>query len=88
MEDNIICSGALFYSTSTNVSCSCRGLTVDQRNVGTGWRQDEVHRIGLRRSKREIKEEVGAIPKFKKVIPLEMFTSNDEKFSSTLILLR
>ena len=30
--------------------------------------------------KREIKEEVGAIPKFKKVIPLEMFTSNDEKF--------
>jgi 8-oxo-dGTP pyrophosphatase MutT (NUDIX family) len=30
--------------------------------------------------KREIKEEVGDTPKFKKVIPLEMFTSNDQKF--------
>ena len=30
--------------------------------------------------KREIEEEVGDTPKFKKVIPLEMFTSNDQKF--------
>ena len=30
--------------------------------------------------KREVKEEVGDMPKFKKIIPLEMFTSNDEKF--------
>ena len=30
--------------------------------------------------KREILEEVGDTPKFKKVIPLEMFTSNDQKF--------
>ena len=29
---------------------------------------------------REIEEEVGDTPKFKKVIPLEMFTSNDQKF--------
>ena len=30
--------------------------------------------------KREIQEEVGDTPKFKKVIPLELFTSNDQKF--------
>ena len=30
--------------------------------------------------KREIQEEVGDTPKFKKIIPLEMFTSNDQKF--------
>ena len=30
--------------------------------------------------KREITEEVGAVPAFKKVIPLELFTSNDQKF--------
>ena len=30
--------------------------------------------------KREIEEETGSLPKFKKVIPLEMFTSNDQKF--------
>ena len=30
--------------------------------------------------KREIYEEVGDTPKFKKVIPLELFTSNDQKF--------
>ena len=28
----------------------------------------------------EIQEEVGLTPKFKKVIPLELFTSNDQKF--------
>jgi len=30
--------------------------------------------------KREIQEEVGTTPTFKKVIPLELFTSNDQKF--------
>ena len=30
--------------------------------------------------KREIFEEVGDTPTFKKVIPLELFTSNDQKF--------
>ena len=30
--------------------------------------------------KREINEEVGVTPVFKKVIPLELFTSNDQKF--------
>ena len=30
--------------------------------------------------KREIEEEVGSTPVFKKVIPLELFTSNDQKF--------
>lgn len=30
--------------------------------------------------KREIQEEIGTTPSFKKVIPLELFTSNDQKF--------
>jgi len=81
MEDNIICSGALFYSTSTKRFLFLQ--RTDSKTKGT-WglvggmmKYTESAFEGL---KREIKEEVGVTPKFKKVIPLEMFTSNDEKF--------
>ena len=81
MQDNIVCSGALFYSVNTK-----RFLFL-QRNdsktkgqwglVGGRAKSYEMVFEGL---KREIEEEVGPLPQFKKVIPLELFTSNDQKF--------
>ena len=81
MEDNIICSRALFYSTSTKRFMFLQRTSEKTKGtwglVGGTMKYTESAFDGL---KREIKEEVGTTPKFKKVIPLEMFTSNDEKF--------
>ena len=81
MKDNIICSGALFYATNTKRFLFLQ--RTDEKTQGT-WglvgglaRSTESAFEGL---KREINEEVGVTPVFKKVIPLELFTSNDQKF--------
>ena len=81
MEQNIISSGALFYSTSTKRFLLLQRTDTKTRGmwglVGGRMRYTESAFEGL---KREIKEEVGDTPKFKKVIPIELFTSNDQKF--------
>ena len=81
MEQNIICSGALFYSTSTKRFLLLQRTDTKTRGmwglVGGRMRYTESAFEGL---KREIKEEVGDTPKFKKVIPIELFISNDQKF--------
>ena len=81
MEQNIICSGALFYSTSTKRFLLLQRTDTKTRGmwglVGGRMRYTESAFEGL---KREIVEEVGQTPTFKKVIPLELFTSNDQKF--------
>ena len=81
MDKNIICSGALFYSTSTKRFLLLQRTDFKTRGmwglVGGRARYTESAFEGL---KREITEEVGISPKFKKVITLEMFTSNDQKF--------
>ena len=81
MQQNIICSGALFYSTSTKRFLLLQRTDFKTRGmwglVGGRARYTESAFEGL---KREILEEVGETSKFKKIIPLEMFTSNDEKF--------
>ena len=81
MEQNIICSGALFYSTSTKRFLLLQRTDTKTRGmwglVGGQARYTESAFDGL---KREIEEEVGTTPVFKKVIPLELFTSNDQKF--------
>jgi len=81
MEKNIICSGALFYSTSTKRFLLLQRTDFKTRGmwglVGGQARYTESAFEGL---KREIMEEVGETLKFKKVIPLELFTSNDQKF--------
>ena len=70
MEDNIICSGALFYSTSTKRFMFLQRTSEKTKGtwglVGGTMKYTESAFDGL---KREIKEEVGATPKFKKVIP-------------------
>ena len=81
MQYNIICSGALFYSTTTKRFLFVQRTDFKTRGtwglVGGQSRFTESAFEGL---KREILEEVGETPKFKKTIPLEMFTSNDQKF--------
>ena len=81
MEKNIICSGALFYSTVTKRFLLLQRTDFKTRGmwglVGGRARYTESAFEGL---KREIIEEVNQTPRFKKIIPLEMFTSNDQKF--------
>ena len=78
---NIICSGALFYSTSTKRFLFLQRTSEKTKGmwglVGGQAKYTESAFDGL---KREILEEVGETPTFKKVIPLELFTSNDQKF--------
>ena len=88
MSNSIICSGALFYATSTkrflflqrtdNKTKGAWGL------VGGMTKYNESAFDGL---KREVEEEVGKTPSFKKVIPLELFTSNDQKFKFNTYLI-
>ena len=81
MQQNIICSGALFYSTLTKRFLLLQRTDFKTRGmwglVGGRARYTESAFEGL---KREIVEEVGETSTFKKIIPLEMFTSNDQKF--------
>ena len=81
MKENIICSGALFYSTSTKRFLFLQRTAEKTQGlwglVGGRMRYTESAFEGL---KREIIEEVNQTPRFKKIIPLEMFTSNDQKF--------
>ena len=81
MQNNIICSGALFYSTSTKRFLFLQRTDFKTKGtwglVGGRMRYTESAFEGL---KREIQEEIGETSRFKKIIPLEMFTSNDLKF--------
>ena len=81
MKENIVCSGALFYATSTKRFLFLQ--RTDRKTVGA-WGlvggKSKFLESAFEGLKREIKEEVGDTPKFKKVIPLELFTSNDQKF--------
>lgn len=82
MSSKIICSGALICSLKTK-----RFLLLQrthQKQIGqwglVGGTNDSTESPweGLQR---EIKEEIGSLPDFFKVIPLELFVSNDEKFN-------
>ena len=81
MNENIICSGALFYTTSTKRFLFLHRTGKKKTNqwglVGGANEQAETPWEGLQR---EIKEEIGQLPEYKKVIPLESFTSKDNKF--------
>ena len=81
MSNNIICSGALFYAINTKRFLLLQRTDFKTRGmwglVGGRARYTESAFEGL---KREIVEEVGKTSTFKKIIPLEMFTSNDQKF--------
>jgi 8-oxo-dGTP pyrophosphatase MutT (NUDIX family) len=79
--DNIICSGALFYTLKTNRFLFLHRANGKKNNVWGlvgGTNEDaETPWEGLQR---EIKEEIGFLPEIKKTLPLESFVSVDTKF--------
>lgn len=78
----IICSGGLFLSKETNRFLFL--LRNQGRTAGTwglvGGKQEPEDATAYQALEREIKEEIGNIPPIKKVIPLELYTSEDQKF--------
>ena len=78
---NIICSGALFYATTTKRFLFLQRTDDKTKGLwGLCGGMAKYHESAFEGLKREISEEVGETPAFKKVIPLELFTSKDEKF--------
>ena len=78
--DKIICSGAFFYAqkTKTFLFLQRTGKHSGQWGLVGGKTTDkETPFEGL---KRECVEEIGSMPTHTKVIPLELFTSNDNQF--------
>jgi 8-oxo-dGTP pyrophosphatase MutT (NUDIX family) len=82
VKDRIVCSGALFYAKSTQ-----RFLLLQKshgKHEGTWGLVGGTNVIGetpWQGLQREIKEEIGAVPKIIKTIPLETFVSNDKVFN-------
>ena len=78
--DNIVCSGALFYTLDTNRFLFLHRTKGKQNNLwGLVGGTNEGTETPWESLKREITEEIGNI-EIKKTIPLETFVSNDTKF--------
>ena len=86
----IICSGGLFLARDTRRFLFL--LRTHGKTAGTwglvGGRKEPTDATAFEALSREIQEEVGATPKIKKIIPLELFTSNDQNFQyNTYVLM-
>jgi len=81
IKENIICSGALFFALDTQRFLYLqRTKTKTHGQWGLVGGMAEKGETPWSSLQREIKEEIGETPPIKKVIPLELYTSNDEKF--------
>lgn len=79
--NQIICSGALFYSLQTHRFLLLHRAKSKSKNVwGLVGGTNEGFETPWEGLKREIQEEIGSVPEIKKTIPLETFISNDEHF--------
>lgn len=94
METNslkqISCSGALFLSADTKRFLFL--LRTQGRTAGTwglvGGKKEPYDLTLVDALKREISEEVGNSPTIKKIVPLELFVSNDQNFQyNTYVLI-
>ena len=79
---NIVCSGGLFLARDTKRFLFL--LRTQGKTAGTwglvGGKKEPGDHTPYDTLKREIAEEVGKIPTIKKIVPLELFISNDEQF--------
>lgn len=81
MNNKIICSGALFFTLSTNRFLFLhRSHGKRSRLWGLVGGTNEGMETPWEGLKREIDEEIGQFPEIKKTFPLESFTSPDERF--------
>jgi 8-oxo-dGTP pyrophosphatase MutT (NUDIX family) len=88
--NQIICSGGLFLSKDTKrflLLNRNQGKTAETWGLVGG--KVEPHDVTPYDAlSREIQEEIGKIPTIKKIIPLELFTSNDQNFQyNTYVLI-
>ena len=86
----IICSGGLFLARDTRRFLFL--LRTQGKTAGTwglvGGRKEPTDATAFEALSREIQEEVGSTPKIKKIVPLELFTSNDQNFQyNTYVLM-
>lgn len=88
--NQIICSGGLFLAKDTKRFLFL--LRTQGKTAGTwgfvGGKKEPTDATPYEALNREISEEVGKTPTIKKVIPLELFTSNDQNFQyNTYVLM-
>jgi 8-oxo-dGTP pyrophosphatase MutT (NUDIX family) len=79
---DIICSGGLFFAKDTKrflFLLRNQGRTAGSWGI-VGGKKEPEDLTAYAALEREIKEEVGTVPKIKKVVPLELFTSEDQRF--------
>ncbi len=86
----IVCSGGLFLSRETGRFLLL--LRTQGKTAGTwglvGGKKEPTDLTPVDALTREIQEEVGNIPQINKIIPLELFTSNDQNFQyNTYVLI-
>lgn len=85
----IICSGGLFFARDTKrflFLLRNQGRTAGTWGIVGGKKEPEDATV-YDALKREISEEIGKIPVIKKVIPLELFTSEDQHFQFSTYML-
>lgn len=81
MTNKIVCSGALFYTLTTNRFLFLhRARSKRAKLWGLVGGTNEGCETPWEGLKREIQEEVGMLPTIKKALPLESFISPDDKF--------
>ena len=88
--NQIVCSGGVFLSCKTKRFLFL--LRTQGKTAGTwgfvGGKKEPTDNTAFDALSREIQEEIGLTPAIKKVIPLELFTSNDLHFQyNTYVLL-
>ena len=88
--NQVICSGGLFLAKDTGrflFLLRTQGKTAGSWGI-VGGKKEPNDVTAYDALTREIQEEVGKTPAIKKVIPLELFTSNDQNFQyNTYVLL-
>jgi 8-oxo-dGTP pyrophosphatase MutT (NUDIX family) len=89
-NQQIICSGGLFLARDTKRFLLL--LRTQGKTAGTwglvGGRKEPTDATVVEALNREISEEVGKTPTIKKIVPLELFTSNDQNFQyNTYVLM-
>jgi len=85
----IVCSGGLFLAKDTKrflFLLRSQGKTAGTWGLVGGKKEPSDH-TPYDTLKREVDEEVGKTPSIKKIIPLELFTSNDQQFQYNTYIL-
>jgi 8-oxo-dGTP pyrophosphatase MutT (NUDIX family) len=88
--NQIVCSGGIFLAKDTRrflFLLRAQGKTAETWGL-VGGKKEPTDITVVDALRREIQEEVGKTPAIKKIVPLELFTSNDQNFQyNTYVLM-